>query len=401
MPLYKYRAMTDEGVVRNGNLDANNESDLEQRLGRMGLDLIRCNVTEERKARVGQRKVEKSDLINFCFHMEQLTRAGVPMLEGLSDLRDSLEHPRFREVVANLVDEIEGGKDLSGAMEEHPLIFDTMFVNLIKAGEASGELAKIFESLGATIKWQDELNKSTKKLLMSPIFVGSAVIGVTIFLMVYLVPQLVGFITSMGNELPIHTRALIATSNFLVNYWYVCLITPVVTVIALKVLLANSAKARFVADGWKLRAWRIGPVLQKIILSRFASFFAMMYAAGIPVLRCLEISEGIIDNVVIKSALKRARADIQEGTPISVSFENTGLFPPLVVRMMKIGETTGGLDKALDNVSYFYDRDIKDSIDKVQAMVQPMMTVVLGALLGWVMLSVLGPVYDTISKIEM
>ena len=323
------------------------------------------------------------------------------MLDGLADLRDSLEHPRFREVVANLVDEIEGGKDLSGAMEEHPLIFDTMFVNLIKAGEASGELAKIFESLGATIKWQDELNKSTKKLLMSPIFVGTAVIGVTVFLMVYLVPQLVGFITSMGNELPMHTRALIATSNFLVNYWYVCLITPVVTVIGLKILLKTSAKARFVADGWKLRMWRIGPVLQKIILSRFASFFAMMYTAGIPILRCLEISEGIIDNRVIKTALQRARADIQDGAPISRSFENTGLFPPLVVRMMKIGETTGGLDKALQNVSYFYDRDIRDSIDKVQAMVQPMMTVLLGGLLGWVMLSVLGPVYDTISKIEM
>lgn len=387
--------------MRNGNLDATNESDLEQRLSKMGLDLIRCSITEERKASIGQRKVENSDLINFCFHMEQLTRAGVPLLEGLADLRDSLEHPRFREVVANLVDEIEGGKDISSAMAEHPLIFDTMFVNLIKAGEASGELGRIFESLGATIKWQDELNKSTKKLLMSPIFVGTAVIGVTIFLMVYLVPQLVGFITSMGNELPMHTKALIATSNFLVNYWYVCLITPVVTVIGVKVLLANSEKARFVADGWKLRLWRIGPVLQKIILSRFASFFAMMYSAGIPILRCLEIAEGIIDNVVIKSALKRARADIQEGEAISVSFANTGLFPPLVIRMMKIGETTGGLDKALLNVSYFYDRDIKDSIDKVQAMVQPAMTVVLGGLLGWVMLSVLGPVYDTISKIEM
>lgn len=401
MALYKYRAMTDKGKVRDGNLDATNEADLEQRLAKMRLDLIRCSVTEERKASIGQRKVEKSDLINFCFHMEQLTRAGVPLLEGLGDLRDSLEHPRFREVVANLIDEIEGGKNLSGAMEEHPTIFDTMFVNLIRAGEASGELANIFESLGATIKWQDELNKSTKKLLMSPLFVGTAVIGVTIFLMVYLVPQLVGFITSMGNELPMHTRALIATSDFLVNYWYVCLITPVVTVIALRVLLATNAKARFVADGWKLRVWRIGPVMQKIILSRFASFFAMMYAAGIPILRCLEIAEGIIDNAVIKDALIKARNEIQEGAPISRSFENTGLFPPLVVRMMKIGETTGGLDKALLNVSYFYDRDIKDSIDKVQALIQPIMTALLGALLGWVMLSVLGPVYDTISNIKM
>ncbi|MDO8272328.1 MAG: type II secretion system F family protein [Gammaproteobacteria bacterium] len=401
MSLYRYRAMDKDGKLRNGNLDAVNESDLEQRLMRMGMDLIRADITEEKRASVGQRKVEKTDLINFCFHMEQLTRAGVPMLEGLTDLRDSVDHPRFREIVANLIDEIEGGKSLSEALQEHPTIFDTLFVNLIKAGEVSGELAKIFESLASTIKWQDELNKSTKKLLTSPLFVGTAVIGVTIFLMVYLVPQLVGFITSMGQELPMHTKALIATSNFMVKYWYICLIVPVATYFGIRLLIRVNPKARYLADLYKLRAWRIGPVLQKIILSRFANFFAMMYAAGIPILRCLEIAEGIVDNLVIRSALHRAREDIQEGEPISKSFQNTGLFPPLVVRMLKVGETTGGLDKALLNVSYFYDRDIRDSIDKVQAMIQPSMTVILGLLLGWVMLSVLGPVYDTISSIEV
>jgi type IV pilus assembly protein PilC len=401
MPLYRYRAMDKDGKLRNGNLDAVNESDLEQRLTRMGMDLIRADITEEKRASVGQRKVEKADLINFCFHMEQLTRAGVPMLEGLIDLRDSVDHPRFREIVANLIDEIEGGKSLSEALQEHPTIFDTLFVNLIRAGEASGELAKIFESLASTIKWQDELSKSTKKLLSSPLFVGTAVIGVTIFLMVYLVPQLVGFITSMGQELPMHTKALIATSDFMVQYWYICLIVPVATYFVIRLLIRVNPKARYLADLYKLRAWRIGPVLQKIILSRFANFFAMMYAAGIPILRCLEIAEGIVDNLVIRTALQQAREDIQEGEPISKSFQNTGLFPPLVVRMLKVGETTGGLDKALLNVSYFYDRDIRDSIDKVQAMIQPSMTVILGLLLGWVMLSVLGPVYDTISTIEM
>ena len=120
--------MDKDGKIRNGNLDAVNESDLDQRLSRMGMDLIRADITEEKRASVGRRKVEKTDLINFCFHMEQLTRAGVPMLEGLEDLRDSVDHPRFREIVANLIDEIEGGKSLSEALAEHPTIFDTLFV---------------------------------------------------------------------------------------------------------------------------------------------------------------------------------------------------------------------------------------------------------------------------------
>jgi type IV pilus assembly protein PilC len=155
------------------------------------------------------------------------------------------------------------------------------------------------------------------------------------------------------------------------------------------------------ADFMKIKVWKIGPVIQKILLSRFANFFAMMYAAGIPILTCLEIAEGVIDNRVIKQALGYARNDIQQGDPIAQSFENTGLFPPLVIRMLKVGETTGNLDYALLNVSYFYDRDIKDSIDKVQALIGPVMTAVLGLLLGWVMLSVLGPIYNTISNVQI
>lgn len=401
MALFKYKAMTRDGKIRNGNLDAANEVDLEQRLSRMSLDLIRSDLTEERRASIGQKKVEKSDLINFCFHMEQLSKAGVPLLEGLSDLRDSLDHPRFREIVANLIDEIEGGKSLSDALHDHPTVFDTLFVNLIRAGEATGELPKVFDSLSQTIKWQDELEKTTKKLLTSPIIVGTVVLGVTVFLMVYLVPQLVDFIESMGEELPIHTRALIATSNFMVNYWYIIVLTPPIVYFSLKTLIKNSEKARFKADYAKLKIWKIGPVLQKILLSRFANFFAMMYAAGIPILKCLEIAEGIIDNTVIKQALSYARNDIQQGDPIAQSFENTGLFPPLVIRMMQVGETTGKLDHALLNVSYFYDRDIKDSIDKVQGLIGPVMTAILGLLLGWVMLSVLGPIYNTISNVQL
>ena len=367
----------------------------------MKLDLIRANVTDERQVSFGRKKIEKSDLIVFCLHMGQLTRAGVPLLNGLTDLRDSMDHPRFKEVVANLIEVIEGGKNLSEALQEYPAIFDTLFVNLIKAGEVSGHLADVFDSLSDMIKWQDELNKTTRKLLMSPIFVGVVVISVTIFLMIYLVPQLVEFIVNMGGTLPLHTRALIATSNFMKNYWYIWIPAPILAFIFIKILIATNEKARYRFDELKLRMWRIGPVIQKIILSRFANFFSMMYAAGIPILHSLKIAEGIIDNQVIREALERAREDIEQGDPISQSFENTGMFPPLVVRMLKIGETTGGLDKALLNVSYFYDRDIKDSIDKLQAMIQPVMTVFVGLLLGWVMLSVLGPVYNTISNIPL
>ncbi len=401
MPLFQYKAVTGKGNVRTGNLDASNIADLEQRLSRMGLDLVTCGIRNPKKPMLGVRKVKRIDLINFCFHMEQLLDAGVPLLEGMADLRDSLEHPRFQEVIANMINEVEGGKTLSAAMAEHPAVFDILFINLIIAGEATGELAKVFASLTKTIKWQDELAATTKKLLMFPAFVGTVVFAVTFFLMIYLVPQLVGFIKGMGGVLPLHTKALIATSNFCVNYWYVVLFLPLGLFFGVRVLAASSVKVRYTLDGWKLKFWMIGPVLKKILLSRFANFFSMMYAAGIPILHSLQIAEGIVGNLQIKEALQEVGEYIQAGGGIAAAFESSGLFPPLVVRMLRVGETTGALDHALLNVSYFYDRDIQDAIAKAQAMIEPIMTVFLGAILGWVMLSVLGPIYDTISKIKI
>lgn len=401
MPLYKYRSMTRDGKILMGNLDAANEADLENRLAHMRLDLIKADLTQEKRSSIGQKKIEKKDLIGFCFHMNQLTLAGIPMLSGLTDMRDSLDHPRFKEVIANVIESIEGGKNLSEALAEYPKVFDTLFVNLIKAGEMSGRMADVFASLADMLKWQDELGQSTKKLIMAPLVVGTVVFGVTIFLMVYLVPQLVEFIVNMGETLPIHTRALIATSNFMTAYWYFVIPLPFILFIVIKILVMTNETARYNFDSFKLKSPKVGPVLQKIILSRFASFFSLMYGSGIPILQSLQISEGVIDNVVIRKALQQAREDIEQGQPISRSFEITGIFPPLVIRMLKIGETTGGLDKALMNITYFYDREIKDSIDKLQALIQPVMTAVVGGLLGWVMISVLGPVYGALSNIQV
>lgn len=400
MTQFVYQAMDAEGKIIRGNMDASNLSDLELRLKRMELDLIDCKPAAQRTFAFRKLPVKRSDLINFCFYMEQLSGAGVPMLETLADLRDSLDHLRFREIVADLIESIEGGLQLSQAMAKHPDTFDPTFVSLIAAGEHSGKIAEVFLNLTETLKWQDELASQTKKLLMYPAFVGTIVLGVTFFLMIYLVPQLTSFIKNMGQELPFHTRALIFVSAIFVNYWYVVLAIPVLAWAGLTILIRTDPRARYKADDFKLRVWMIGPILHKIILARFATFFALMYASGITILDCIRLSEQIVSNKVIEGGLQRAGRLISEGQSVTASFQTVGIFPPLIVRMLKVGEATGSLDKALRNVSYFYNREVKESIEKVQTMIEPIMTVILGAILGWIMLSVLGPIYDTISKIK-
>jgi type IV pilus assembly protein PilC len=400
MPLYTYKAIDSIGKSVLGRVDAANLFDLEQRLSRMGLDLVTGAPTRQTSRIVGGGKITRQDLINFCFHLEQLTGAGVPIVEGLIDLRDSIENPRFKEVAGGLVESIQGGRTLSQALSDYPEVFGRVFTSLVRSGEQTGKLPEVLKSLTESIKWEDELSAQTKKMLMYPAFVGSIVLLVTFFLMIYLVPQMTAFIKNMGQDLPLQTVLLIHVSNFCVNYWWLILATPPSIFFGLRFAARTNPSIEFRLDRYKLQLPIIGPVLRKIILSRFTSSFAMMYASGITVLDAIRSAEEILGNRPLEEALRSAGQQIADGKGMTTAFQDVGLFPPLVIRMLKIGENTGGLDTALLNVSYFYNREVKESIGKMQAMIEPLLTVVLGALLGWVMVSVLGPVYDTISKMK-
>lgn len=399
MSAFDYKAVDHYGNTILGRIDASNDADLEMRLNRMGLELVNFRPARSRGIRINRNKVGRPELISFCFHLEQLTRAGVPILESLADLRDSVPSPRFRDVISSITEDIEGGKTLSQALETFPAIFDQVFINLIRAGEHSGMLADILQRLTESLKWQDELAAHTKKIVMYPAFVGTVILGVVMFLMVYLVPQLVGFIENMGESIPLHTRILIAVSDFITNYWYLVFILPPAIVFGLRRWASYDPRMRYRLDAWKLGLWPVGDIYKKILLSRFVSNFSLLYKAGVTVLECIHIGERLVANKALEEAMQRVRRQIAEGEGLTASFENTGLFPPLVIRMIRVGENSGALDTALENVAYFYNRDVRESIERVQAMIEPTLTVILGALLGWVMLSVLGPVYDMLGEI--
>jgi type IV pilus assembly protein PilC len=400
MPLYTYKAIDANGKSVIGRVDAGNVFDLEQRLSRMGLDLVSGAPTAQKSRLIGGSKVPRQDLINFCFHLEQLAGAGVPIVEGLIDLRDSTESLRFREVVGGLVETIQGGKSLSQALADYPEVFSKVVTSLVRSGEQTGKLPEVLKSLADTLRWEDELAAQTKKLMIYPLFVGGIVLLVTFFLMIYLVPQMTGFIRNMGQEIPLQTRILIHVSSFFVNYWWLVIAAPIAVWFGVKAAAKANPAVAYALDDLKLRVPMIGPILRKIILSRFAASFAMMYSSGITVLDAIRSSEEIVGNRPLENALRSAGQQIAEGKGLTMAFTDVGLFPPLVIRMLRIGENTGALDRALLNVSYFYNREVRESIGKVQAMIEPAMTMVLGLILGWVMLSVLGPVYDSISKMK-
>jgi len=401
MALFTYKAVDTRGKSILGQIDAMNIVDLEMRLKRMGLDLVRGGPARQGSGLLRGGTVKRGELINFCFHMEQLIGAGVPLVESLIDLRDSIENVRFREVISGVLEGIQGGLRLSQALAQYPEVFNAVFTSLVRAGEDTGKLPDVLRSLIENMKWEDELAEHMKKLVMYPAFVGSIVLMVTLFLMVYLVPQMVAFIKNMGQQIPLQTRILIEVSAFFVAYWWAVLAAPFVIFIGVRLAAQANPLVRYQLDRFKLAIPVAGEIMRKIILSRFASIFALMYSSGITILDAIRSSEEIAGNMVIQEGLKLAGQQIGEGKNVTSAFQDIGLFPPLVVRMLRVGESTGALDKALLNVSYFYNREVRESIGKIQVIIEPALTVVLGAILGWVMLSVLGPIYDVITKIKV
>lgn len=400
MAKYHYKAINAQGKVIEGSVEAANESDLEYRMANMELDLIRFKTDQASLLSFKSRKLDRKELITFTFHLEQLVKAGVPIIEALIDLRDSSDNPMLRDVIGSLVENIGSGKTFSQALAMHPKIFSNTFVSMSEVGEKTGRLSEVLGDLAEMIRWQDELSAKARKMSIYPSFVIVVVLLVMAFLMLYLVPQLEPLMKLTEKEPPIYTKALMATSEFLQEYWYVALILPFIILIALKIMLKGSYKARIAYDKFKLKVWLFGPIAYKIKMARFSNYFAMMYASGISVLDAINMSKRVMDNIVLEEALDLAHSQITEGETISDAFANAGLFSALIVRMLRVGESTGAMSESLKNVSYFYDREVKETIETIEPAIMPVITVVMGLLIAWVGMSVLGPIYDTVVEVS-
>lgn len=400
MVLYAYKAMNGEGRLLRGRLQAANLADLENRLSRLGLDLVEGDLRSS-GSRLFSRRIPRRELIHFCFHLEMLGRAGIPILEALADIRDSADHPQLRATAAALILAIEGGQPLSYAMSEHPDIFPAIMPNLVRAGEQAGRLQEVLQELAENLKWEDELLAQARRLFLYPAIVSVLVLAAVGVAMIVVVPQLSRLFAEAGQVLPLHTRALIAVSHFAAHYWQAVLGTLLLAIFGLHLGIRRYPDWHYRFDRLKLALPLLGPILHKLILCRFTSLFRLMYASGIPLLEAVRLGEHTVGNQAIRTSLQQAGTLIADGHSLSEAFSRTELFPPLMIRMLRIGEQAGQLEQTLSNTAYFLDRDVKESSQKLQGMMEPGITLVLGGLMLWIMLAVLGPIYDIISRLKV
>ncbi len=368
-----------------------------------GLELISCSPLKKKGKSsfgVNLKRIKIRDIIQFFIHMEQMQSAGVPLLDGLADIRDTTENDRMRDVMSDVYRDVSEGSSLSEAMAKHPKIFNNLYISLIKAGEDTGDLTASYRQLVKYLKWVDAMQSMIRKATRYPMIVTAVVLLTVIVMMGYVVPQIVGFIKNLDQELPFYTTSLIATSEFFKNYWWGVLGAPIVIFIIVKILVKLSDEMAYRIDALILRMPVAGPLIRKITIARYAQTFSALFAAGVDVINSLKSARNTVNNKAMLDALESVENYVQAGSPLSESFNACGEFPSMVVRMLKIGEETGNLSGVLDQVSEFYTRDVDEAVQGLIAMIEPALTGLLGGMILWIAVAVFGPIYASFENID-
>lgn len=400
MERFNYRAVNTSGRPVRGAISAANEADLYQQLKNQGLELIDCKQVGGNKSRFSFMKgrIQVRDLIQLFVHLEQLQLAGVPLLEGLADIRDSTESSRLRDIMTEVHREVSEGSQLSEALASHPGTFGHIFISLIGAGEETGNLTESFRQLVEHLKWTDAMRSKVKKATRYPIVLLVVILLVITVMMGHVVPQIVDFLRNVDLELPLATILLISVSDWFKQFWWLVFAVPLGIFLIIKFGYKLSEGFAYRMDYVFLHVPVFGPLIRKISLARFAQTFAVLFLSGLEILRCLDSARQTVHNRVLGEALDRVKEQVQEGSPLSHALNASGEFPSLVTRMVSIGEESGNLTSVLKQVAEFYDKDVDEQVDALISMIEPALTVVLGAVILWIAVGVFGPIYNSFGE---
>ena len=377
---------------------AENEIDLETRLKEVGLDLITYR-EQTRKASKNAR-IKIKDMIILCLHLEQLSRAGVPIHEAIADVRDSTESTKMRDIMTDVLEKVKTGSSFSAALANYPRVFNEIFVGLVAAGEKNGNLTESFVNMANHMKWTGDLRRKVKKAVTYPVVLLVVMSAVIAILMVAVVPKLLKFITEQGFKIPIHTKALIYVSEAFQSHWYLILGIPVAVFMLTTIFYRTSEGFAYKIDGLILKLPVLGQTVRKIDLARFTHFFSVMFKSGINIPEALIAGRNVVKNRIIKESVDVVHRSIVEGNNLTASLRISNQFPTLVIRMFKVGEDSGNMGDAMSNIKFFYDREVNDSVDALVGMIQPILTLVMGLLIFWVIAAVFGPLYQSFSQMK-
>ncbi len=340
-----------------------------------------------------ERGITPQDLALVTRQLSTLVGAGLPLVECLGALVEQVDSPRQKKVLSQVRELVVEGGTLADAMKQHPTVFNDLFVNMVRAGEASGALDIVLIRLAEYTERAAALRGKVRSALTYPVFMGMASMGILFFLLAYVVPKVTRIFEERNAKLPTLTIVLLAISGFLSSYWWVILAVIVIVVIAVRVSIRTpTGRLRF--DGLTLRVPYFGKVLKKVALARFARTLSTLLLGGIPLLQALDIVKHVVSNMVLSNAIEDGRNSIREGHSVADPLKKSGLFPPLLVHMIAVGEKSGELEQMLSRAADAYDGEVEASVSALSSIMEPVLVIFMGGVVLFIVLAILLPIFD-------
>lgn len=377
---------------------ADSEDDLAVTLREMDLYLVGAKPEKAWSAIYITRPVKLREIINFTVHMSTSIGAGIPILQALEDVEQQTTNRRMQRAIRDITENLRGGSSYSDALARHPVVFGNVYVSMVRAGEASGTLDQVLQRLVDFLEWQDALASEIRRASIYPAAVLVAVLALMGVLLGFVFPRILPVIHSLKVPLPFITRAVIAAGD-VVRFGWFWILLGLAGLFALVRVLGASEGGRFIIDAVKLRIPVIGALVEKICLSRFAHHLGLLLRTGVDITQSLSITAQVVGNAVIAEAVSEVREKVIQGGSLWRSLQETGAFPPLIVRMVFVGENTGTVDSSLEKVTAFYDREIPATVKKMFAIMEPLIIVILAGLVLMVALAIFIPLYDALGKV--
>ena len=400
MRTFQYTAKDKSGRTSVGLLDANSEAEAANILHQKELIVISLDVAKKKKLKAKKsKKVKLEDLVVFSRQLSAMIEAGISLVQSLDILSEQIEDPNLKGVVLTLRQDVEAGMSFYDALGKHPAVFSELFISMAKAGEASGMLNEVLDRLATYLEKTAALNRKVKSALVYPAVVVTMAIAITAFLLIKVVPVFKGIFSSLGGTLPFATQVLIGISDALARYFLFALGFFILCGFLLKKYF-NTERGHYKFDEQKLKIPIIGPLFTKLALARFCRTFATLIKSGVPILNALEIVGRTSGNRVIEEILLSCRNAVREGELISQYLSKSKVFPPMVYRMIGVGEQSGQLEAMLTKIADFYDDQIDAAVGALTSMIEPLVIAFLGIVIGAIVISLFMPIFKITSLIQ-
>lgn len=399
MPTFAYTFRDSMGTVRSGTSEAESAEILRKRLQEQGFTVTEVRQIRAQRPGGGWGRVKLGDLAIFCRQFSTMQDAGVSIVRSLDVLAQQTQSPKLRRIIMDIQAEVEAGQTLSKAMSKYPNVFSNLFIGLIRAGEVGGVLEESLQRLAAFLEADVALRRKVKAALTYPTIVVIAALAIVIGLVTFILPKFFDVFKDLGiKDFPVMTQMLMDFSNFLTSRWYVMIAIVVLVVIAFR-MFVRTRIGRRLYDRLKLKLPVFGPLNHKIALARFSRTLSTLLSSGVPILQALETVAGTVANEIIAEAVMEARARIREGDRIGPPLEKSGMFPPMVVHMISIGEESGALDQMLSKVADFYESEVESTLQSLTSAIEPVLIVLLGGMVGFIVISLLLPLITAVQNL--